>query len=474
MPIVVYMQKCCYAIIAFSAISYSGNFYTPIDTKQPEERINSILRTLDAKIALTNKANCLKLKSFFDGEIICIDDINKFDMPGPADINKSEILNIDPVYCLFTSGSTGVPKGVVIPHCAVIDYIDWLIETFDFNEKTIIANQAPFYFDNSVLDIYTTFAAGCTLYIIPDDYFSFPVKVIDYLNEKKINFIFWVPSVFVHFANFDVFKTKKPLFLKKILFCGEVMPNKHLNYWRRYLPECLYANLYGPTEITDVCSYYIIDREFLDHEPLPIGKACKNTDILILNEKNNKTIINELGELCVRGTCLALGYYRDREKTANAFIQNPLNDCYNELIYRTGDLAYWNENGELICAGRIDYQIKHLGYRIEPGEIETAVLGTGLVEMVCIVYDENRKEIVMFYQNNVDIDYIEFRRRLSIFIPKYMMPARCIRMDELPKNANGKIDRLKLKDNLPPPPPGNEVRKNSYQAVPSSKYQEAA
>jgi amino acid adenylation domain-containing protein len=438
-PIPVFMPKSCEAVTAFAAINYSGNFYVPMDTKSPESRIKSILDSLEAKLVITNAANEAKLKSVFDGAVITTDSTFHSSL-----FTFHSSLDVSPVYSIFTSGSTGVPKGVVISHRGVIDYIDWAVETFKIDETTVIANQAPFYFDNSTLDIYLMFATGATLVVVPEEYYAFPARLMDLLNEKRINFVFWVPSVLVNIANYKLLEQKKPQYLTKILFAGEVMPNKHLNYWRRNLPDCLYANLYGPTEITVDCTYYIVDREFADEEPLPIGIPCRNSGILILNDENRLAATGEAGELCVRGSSLALGYYNAPEKTASAFVQNPLNPHYPETIYRTGDIACWNERGEIIYIGRRDFQVKHNGYRIELGEIENAVAGTALVDSCCVVYDREKKEIALFYIAGEELNIGEFRRRMLQFVPKYMTPTKYRRIDAFPLSANGKIDRMKL------------------------------
>jgi amino acid adenylation domain-containing protein len=444
-PVAVFMQKGCEAVMSFAAINYSGNFYVPIDVKSPESRVKSIFDSLQSKIVLTNRDNYEKLQLFYKGEIICIEDV-LHDSQSPVRVEDvlQEIIDTDPVYSIFTSGSTGNPKGVIISHRGVIDYIDWAIETFRVDEKTIIANQAPFYFDNSTLDLYLMFAAGAKLIIVPEEYYAFPARLMDLLNQLKVNFVFWVPFVLINIANYRLLEQKKPEYLEKILFAGEVMPNKHLNYWRNHLPDCLYANLYGPTEITVDCTYYIVDRKFTDDEPLPIGKPCRNSGVLILTADNRLAETNEQGELCVRGSSLAMGYYNDPEKTAKAFIQNPLNTHYPEIIYRTGDIVYRNERNEIMYVGRKDFQIKHNGYRIELGEIENAALGTGLVKTVCVVYDNTQKEIGMFYQGEEELNLGEFRKRMLQFVPKYMTPTKYYRLDEMPLNANGKIDRLKL------------------------------
>lgn len=443
-PIGVYIHKSCKAIEAFAGINMSGNFYVPLDVKSPDSRISSIINVLESPVIITDFEHAGQLKSFCSKKILIVEE-----MLGTSSIDKTNVpvgllsqIDTDPVYSIFTSGSTGTPKGVVISHRGVIDYIDWAIDTFKIDETAVIGNQAPFYFDNSTLDIYLMYATGATLNIIPEGNFMFPSKLIDYLDESKISFIFWVPFALVNVANFNIFDHKKPHYLKDVFFAGEVMPNKHLNYWRKHLPDCRYVNLYGPTEITVDCTYYEVNRVFLDNDPLPIGYACRNSDVLILVDRNREAEVGEEGELCVRGSSLALGYYNDWEKTQKAFIQNPLNRHYPETIYCTGDVVYKNELGEIMYVGRKDAQIKHNGYRIELGEIETAVLGSNLVDNCCVVYDFTRKKIVLFYQSSELLDMVAFRKYVMAHIPKYMMPTEFHQVDALRLNANGKIDRL--------------------------------
>ena len=446
-PVVVYLEKGKEVLVSFMGVAYSGCFYSPIDTEMPQSRVDKILEVLKPEIVITTnklKTNFEKF-NFYGSYIIYEETICSEEDETAVKPYTEKIIDTDLLYVLFTSGSTGVPKGVSICHRSVIDYTDWVTETFNITQKDTFGNQAPFYFDNSILDIYSCMKTGATLNIIPKKLFFQPVPLLEYIKYNKINTIFWVPSALIvvsklkAFRNVDLSDT-----LKRVLFCGEVMPNKQLNIWRKFLPNVTYANLYGPTEITDACTYYIVDREFSDDEPLPIGIPMSNTDILVLNDEDKLVTDDEVGELCVRGTSLAMGYYNNPEKTRSAFVQNPLNKAVPEIIYRTGDLVRYYEYREIIYISRKDFQIKHLGHRIELGEIETAISSLEEVTLNCCLYDEKNQKIVLFVDAQVDRDYI--KERIEKLVPEYMIPGKVIYLENMPINANGKIDRIKLKE----------------------------
>lgn len=448
-PIVVYINKSIKVLASFMGIAYSGNFYSPIDVDMPAQRVNRILEVLEPVMVITTRELKKEFAQFdYKGEFLIYEDIAPMESSEQVKTSFEKIIDMDLLYVLFTSGSTGMPKGVCITHRGVIDYTDWVTETFEITSEDTFGNQAPFYFDNSILDIYSAMKTGATVYIIPKLLFMQPVRLLEYLKDNNINTIFWVPSAMMvvsklkAFRNVDVTGT-----LKRVLFAGEVMPNKQLNIWRKYLPDALYANLYGPTEITDVCTYYIVDREFQDDETLPIGIPTKNMEIIVLDEEDH--LVTEpgvVGELCIRGSGVATGYYKNPERTAQAFVQNPLNDAYEEKIYRSGDLVEYNEYHEIIYLSRKDFQIKHLGHRIELGEIETAVSSLPGVAMNCCLYDEKRSRIVLFIDKDMTKD--EVNTLLTNMVPEYMLPGKVIYMDAMPLNANGKIDRVALKELL--------------------------
>lgn len=448
-PVVVYIEKGVKVLVSFMGIVYSGNFYSPIDTEMPAARVNKILEILKPELVITTKELEKEFRAFdYHGKFLFYEETKEKEESLIVQNAVSSIIDTDLLYVLFTSGSTGVPKGVCITHRSVIDYIDWVTGMFGITEQDSFGNQAPFYFDNSILDIYSAMKSGAVLHIIPQKLFSQPVLLLEYLKMHKINTIFWVPSALIVVSrlkalrNVDMTGT-----LKRVLFCGEVMPNKQLNIWRKYLPDVVYANLYGPTEITDACTYYIVDRKFGDDEPLPMGYPMRNTDIMVLDEDDCLVTDTDIvGELCVRGTGLSTGYYRNPEKTQAAFVQNPLNNIYEEKIYRTGDLVKYNERHELVYLSRKDFQIKHMGHRIELGEIETAVSSLPGVSLCCCLYDEKHSRIVLFIDKNMKKD--EINQQLKRMIPEYMLPGKIIVRKEMPVNANGKIDRVKLKEQL--------------------------
>ena len=445
-PVAVYLSKSIESVIANLGISYSGNIYMNLDVKTPLDRIKNILNLIKPEIIITSDAHIGNISPVYADETIIIN-IDSIDYSTPATGEQikppfTEIIDTDPYCIINTSGSTGTPKSVVLNHKSFIDFTEWAIETLEIGDDEIIGSLSPLVFDIYSFELCMMMAKGSTIVLLPGSLAAFPAKLLELMNNGAISFIFWVPTIMVNIANMDLL-SKIPLnTLKTVWFAGEVFPTKQFNYWRRHLPDTRFINLYGPIEITLDCTYFIIDREIRDEEPIPIGFPCKNTDVLILDEKNKSAGTGVIGELCVRGTSLAMGYYNNPEKTAAAFVQNPLNTAYPEIIYRTGDLVFMNEDGEIIFKGRNDTMIKHLGYRIELGEIEHVIINTlKLVENGCVVYNYPKKEIVLFYEAENDISVAEMRKTISSALPKYMIPTNYVKMDELPRNVNGKIDR---------------------------------
>ncbi|MDO5846864.1 MAG: amino acid adenylation domain-containing protein [Methanocorpusculum sp.] len=446
-PVIVYLEKGVNIPVSFFGIAYSGNFYSPVDTALPKARVSVMLSVLQPKLAITRRSLSWVLDDAgYRGERLFIEDIC------PAEDDEAVVASVlsgaggeDLLYVLFTSGSTGIPKGVSITHRSVINYIEWADSVFSFTERDSFGNQAPFYFDNSILDIYCAAKSGATLYIIPKHLFAQPVPLLSYLKEHRITTIFWVPSALIVPAKLHAFRNVDlTSCLKRVLFCGEVMPARQLSLWRAYLPDVCYANLYGPTEITDACAYYIIDREFADYEPVPIGKPIRGVEMYLITEEDGKirrVSKGASGEICVAGVCLSPGYYQNPEKTREVFVPNPFG---SGLMYKTGDIGRYNARGELEYLSRKDFQIKHLGHRIELGEIETAADSVAGVSRSCALYDAVRHKIVLFAETGISSSFIE--ESLAHLLPAYMMPSKIIIMDEIPINCNGKIDRTLLQE----------------------------
>ncbi len=447
-PVAVFMDKCPEAVTAYYGVIYGGNYYVPIEEEMSRFRIQLILDNLKPEAVICNRDTGRIMDSFgFNGRIYIYDEIIKSGIDeGVINAVRDDAIDTDPIYIVYTSGSTGVPKGVAACHRSVIDYIESLTEVLGVNGDTVFGNQTPFYFDASLKELYSTMKEGATTYIIPKNLFMFPVKLVEFLNRFKINTICWVAPALTMISAFGTFDAIKPEHLHTIAFGSEVFPIKQFNIWRNALPGAEFINLYGPTETTGMCSYYKVDRSFREDEVLPIGKPFRNTDIILLDEQNKVPKDGDLGEICIRGTSLTLGYYGDFNRTAEVFVQNPLNNVYPELIYRTGDLGRYNERKELEFVSRKDHQIKHMGHRIELGEIEVNVNMTEGIKSSCCIYDEERKKIVLFYVG--DIKERDVASGLRTRLPRYMLPNSIKALEVMPLTANGKIDRKSLKEGL--------------------------
>ena len=443
-PVVVFMEKHPKSVAAFFGVVYSGCFYVPIDEEMPLYRVELIFKTLNPRAVLCDEKTRKAAEDLgytgglygYEEAAACQPDQELLDR-----IRESQ-LDTDPLYIVFTSGSTGVPKGVAACHRSVIDYIEQLSATLGFNEDTVFGNQTPLYFDACLKELYPTIKFGATTYLIPKSLFLFPVKLVDYLNEHKINTVCWVVSALTMISGLGALKKKVPQYLHTIAFGSEVFPIRQFNLWREALPQAKFTNLYGPTEATGMSCFYHVDRDFTEGEAIPIGRPFPNTGILLLTEKNEPAGPGETGEICIRGTCLTMGYYRMPEKTAECFVQNPLNDAYPELIYRTGDLGRYNDRGELVFVSRKDYQIKHMGHRVELQEIEAAASAHPSVAAACAVFDREKDRIGLYYAGGAEPG--ELTAFLKERLPRYMIPNRTERLERLPLTPNGKIDRKAL------------------------------
>ena len=447
-PVGVFLDKSIESVYADLGILYAGDFYMNLDIKTPAERIRNILQLVEPAAIISTTRQIKPIEGIIPStmKVILLDEAGEGADVDAADIigRLSTIIDTDPSCIINTSGSTGTPKGVVLNHKSFFDFIDWAIDTFHFGDDLVMGSLSPIVFDIYSFELCMLMAKASTLVVLPAHLAAFPAKILEVLEQQKVNFLFWVPTIMVNIANMDLLSAFKLESLRTVWFAGEVFPTKQYNYWHHHLPEVTFANLYGPIEITLDCTYYIINKEIPDEEPLPIGYPCRNTDILILDDEDRAVKEPGVeGELCVRGTSLAMGYYNNPEKTAAAFVQNPLNKAYPELIYRTGDIVCLNDEGLIMFKGRKDNIVKHMGYRTDLGEIEHVIINTlKLVKNGCIVYNQSEKQITLFYEAAEEIPVSEFRLQIGKVLPKYMIPTAFHHLEQLQRNANGKIDRL--------------------------------
>lgn len=447
-PVGVFLDKSIESVYANLGILYAGDFYMNLDIKTPAERIRNIIQLVEPAAIISTTRQIKPIEGIIPSttQVILLDEADETaDVDATAILRRlSTIIDTDPSCIINTSGSTGTPKGVVLNHKSFFDFIEWAIDTFHFGDDLVMGSLSPIVFDIYSFELCMLMAKASTLVVLPAHLAAFPAKILEVLEQHKVNFLFWVPTIMVNIANMDLLSAFKLESLKTVWFAGEVFPTKQYNYWHHHLPQTTFANLYGPIEITLDCTYYIINKEIPDEEPLPIGYPCRNTDILVLDDEDRLVKeANVEGELCVRGTSLAMGYYNNPEKTAAAFVQNPLNKAYPEVIYRTGDIVCYNEEGLIMFKGRKDNIVKHQGYRTDLGEIEHVIINTlKLVKNGCIVYNQAEKQITLFYEAEEEVPVTEFRLSIGKVLPKYMIPTAYHRLEQLQRNANGKIDRL--------------------------------
>lgn len=445
-PVAVFMDKSPRTIAAFFAVIYAGCCYVPLERGMPLHRLRMILQRLQPQAIICDDASAPVANDLgWDDKVVDSNELfaAEIDDEALAAIRRRQI-DTDPAYIVFTSGSTGVPKGVTACHRSVIDYANSLCPVIGASEDSRFAMQVPLYVDACMKEILSVIKCGSTAFLMPQSLFMSPLRVLDFLNRYEINTICWVASALTLVSGLGAFEEGRPEHMKTVCFGSEVFPVKQLNLWQKACPEARFINLYGPTEATGMSFYFNVDRDFAEGEAIPVGRPFDNTDFFLLREDDTQAPAGEPGEICIRGTALSLGYFDDPERTAAAFTQNPLNPHYPETVYRTGDIGRLNERGELVFISRKDSQIKNMGHRIELGEIESCACLCGGVESACCVFIKEKSKLYLYYMGTADEKSVQ--KHLRKELPRYMVPTKLYRMQTLPLLPNGKIDRKSLID----------------------------
>lgn len=454
-PIPVLLEKSSETLAVMLGIVYAGCFYVPVNPMNPAERLRKIMEKLEPEVIISDEKGKEQLAAVGVGleeKVIGPEILLPTTGTDLSEEQRSRLEQIqgqwketDALYGIFTSGSTGTPKAIVVSHGAVSRFVRHFTEIFEITSEDVIGNQAPFDFDVSVKDIYSSIMTGAQLVLIPKEYFSTPPRLLDYLCDKKVTNLTWAVSALTLVSALKGLNYRVPESVKRVMFSGEAMPAKQLRIWQEKLPDAKFVNLYGPTEITCNCTYFPIERQYEDSEKIPAGKAFPGRRVILVDEEGKQvTEPGVQGEICSAGESLANGYYKEPEQTAEKFVLYPV-DGTEQRMYRTGDLGSYDEEGNIVFAGRKDFQIKHMGYRIEPGEIEAAIGALPEIHACVCIYLETTDEILLFYQGKIKQEALS--AAVSGKLPAYMRPNKFIRIRQMPYNSNGKVDRKLLKTN---------------------------
>ncbi|WP_066828894.1 amino acid adenylation domain-containing protein [Collinsella ihumii] len=445
-PVVLFMEKSSLMLAAMFGVLAAGGCYVPVDMAAPVERSRAVLKASGARAVIAAASDREAARERFpEADVLAAEELVEcpVDVAGLARTARG-IVDSDAAYVLFTSGSTGTPKGVVVSHRAIVDFVGTFVETFGLRPDDILGNQAPFDFDVSVKDIYGSLAAGARLVILPRRLFSAPSELMDALRAHRVTVMVWAVAALCLLSALRGLERADLPRVRFVMFSGEVMPPHHLRLWMERLPQARFVNLYGPTEVTCNCLFHEVDRERAYGDGMPLGEPFSNRRVLVLDGAGHEVRgSGEMGELYVGGSALASGYAGDDERTARAFVRNPLQPLVRETLYRTGDLVRLGDGGELFFCGRADNQIKHLGHRIELEEVDAAFeRQPGVLRCRC-AYDARRQRICAFVEG-ADIDVRALRHAVARVLPGPFVPAAVVPVETMPLTKNGKVDRAEL------------------------------
>ena len=452
-PVAVMTGRHPYTPACYMGVARAGCFYAPMDGDMPEARLRQIMGVAEPALMIADREHLAIAEALSGGcEIAVMEDI--LDAPADAELvraREASVTESSPLYMIFTSGSTGVPKGVLTSHRSLICYLEGLNEVIELDEKDVIGNQAPLDYIAAVRDMYLPVMTGAMTVMIPKNEFAMPDALFSTLNEYKVTALCWSAAGLEIPAKLGGFADVRPEHLRVVVFSGSVISNKYLRIWQDNLPDVTFINQYGPTEATASCTYYTLKGKVSDDTVLPIGKPYKHYQILLLTRDEESgeyaaAAEGETGEICVKGPCLAIGYYRAQDQTDKVFIRNPLNSDYPETIYLTGDLGHIGEDGELYFHGRKDRQVKHMGHRVELAEVEAYALTVDGVTECASLYDKAHELIYLFYAGDQTAKEITMRFRADM--PAFMVPRRIVALDEMPHLPNGKIAMKELQDRI--------------------------